>query len=268
MTTAVSAPLRPDRQAPPGGPGWGKDGPGRERRAGAGLAPWGVVAIWGVLLTALAAAGAGFGNSALVLEVSGSAAGFVLLLAVAVWLDRRLRPRRGCLRQPVRVGGVFMLAVAAALAWAGLAFGAWLVMIAAAPLAAAIGLEIAARGGAGRGGARRRQGRQAGRRRAARPGARAARPGAVAQPRPVSAGRPHPARRPWQPGAGRRGGRSPGQPRPAIRPGGRAGYAGRSARTRASTAVRSPSGVCTGRSACSALRMARPPSSAVTSAGV
>src|SRR5579875_1518993 len=136
MTTAVSAPLRPDRQAPPGGPGWGKDGPGRERRAGAGLAPWGVVAIWGVLLTALAAAGAGFGNSA-------------LLLAVAVWLDRRLRPRRGCLRQPVRVGGVFMLAVAAALAWAGLAFGAWLVMIAAAPLAAAIGLEIAARRSAG-----------------------------------------------------------------------------------------------------------------------
>src|SRR5579875_157544 len=149
MTTAVSAPLRPDRQAPPGGPGWGKDGPGRERRAGAGLAPWGVVAIWGVLLTALTAAGAGFGNSALVLEVSGSAAGFVLLLAVAVWLDRRLRPRRGCLRQPVRVGGVFMLAVAAALAWAGLAFGAWLVMIAAAPLAAAIGLEIAARRSAG-----------------------------------------------------------------------------------------------------------------------
>jgi hypothetical protein len=145
MTATVSARPRPARQAPPGGPGTGKDGPGRERRAGAGLAPWGVVAIWGVLLAALAAAGAGFGNGAVVLEVSGSAAGFVLLLAAAVWLDRRLRPRRSWLRQPVRVGGVFMLAVTAALAWAGLAFGAWLVMIAAAPLAAAIGLEIAAR---------------------------------------------------------------------------------------------------------------------------
>jgi hypothetical protein len=145
MTTAVSARPRPARQAPPGGPGRGKDRPERERRSGAGLAPWGVVVLWGVLLASLAAAGAAFGNGALVLELSGSAAGFVLLLAAVVWLDWRLRPRRGWLRQPVRVGGVFMLAVAAALAWAGLAFGAWLVLIAAAPLAAAIGMEIAAR---------------------------------------------------------------------------------------------------------------------------
>lgn len=145
MTTAVSTRPQPAQQAPPGGPRAGKNGPGRERRAGQGLAPWGVVAIWGVMLAVLAAAGAGFGNSALVLEVSGSAAGLVLLLAAAVWLDRRLRPRTGWWRQPVRAGGVLMLAVTAMLAWLGLAFGAWLVMIAAVPLTTAIGLEIAAR---------------------------------------------------------------------------------------------------------------------------
>jgi hypothetical protein len=137
MATAVSARPHLARHARPGGP--------REPRNGPGLAPWGVVAIWGSLLAVLAAAGAGFGNNTLVLEVSGSAAGFVLLLAAAVWLDRRLRPRRSWLRQPARIGGVFMLAVAAMLAWLGLAFGGWLVMIAAVPLTAAIGLEIAAR---------------------------------------------------------------------------------------------------------------------------
>ncbi len=104
-----------------------------------------MVAIWGTLLALLTAVGAGFGNSALVLEISGSAAGFVLLLAAAVWLDRRLHPRTGWLRQPVRAGGVLMLAVTAMLAWLGLAFGTWLVMVAVVPLTAAIGLEIAAR---------------------------------------------------------------------------------------------------------------------------
>ncbi len=148
MTTAVSAGPQPARQAPPGGTRPGKDGMGRDRRAGAALAPWAVVAIWGVLLAALAAVGAGFGNSALVLEVSGSAAGLILLLAAAVWLDRRLRPRRRWLRQPVRIGGMFLLAVAAVLGWLGLAFGAWLVIIAAVPLIGAAGLEVAARRGA------------------------------------------------------------------------------------------------------------------------
>ena len=45
-------------------------------------------------------------------------------------------------------------------------------------------------------------------------------------------------------------------------------YAGPSARTRVSIAVRSPSGARTGRMTCSARRMARPSSSAVTAAGV
>ena len=87
---------------------------------------------------------AGFGNNTVVLEVSGSSAGFVLLLAGAVWLDRRLRPDRGYLRQPTRVGGVVLFAVAATLAWLGFAFGAWLMMVVAVPLIAAVGLEIAA----------------------------------------------------------------------------------------------------------------------------
>jgi hypothetical protein len=117
----------------------------RPRRPHVTLRPCGVVAIWATLLGALAATSAGFGNNALVLEISGSAAGFVLLLAGIVRLDRRLHPARSYLRQPTRVGGVVMLAVAIALGWLGTAFGAWLMIIAAVPLLAAIGLEILAR---------------------------------------------------------------------------------------------------------------------------
>lgn len=93
----------------------------------------------------LVAADAGFGNGALVLEISGSSAGFVLLLAGAVWLDRRLRPYRGYLRYPARAGGVFLFAVAAMLAWLSLAFGAWTIYLAVVPFIAAISLEAAAR---------------------------------------------------------------------------------------------------------------------------
>lgn len=108
------------------------------------LLPCEVVAIWGVLLGVLAAVSAGFGNNVLVLSVASSAAGGVLLLAGLVWLDWRLRRRRRCLRQPTRVGGVISFAVAAMLAWLGLAFGEWLLIIAGAPLLAAVGLEVSA----------------------------------------------------------------------------------------------------------------------------
>jgi hypothetical protein len=104
-----------------------------------------VVAIWAALLGLLVAAGAGFGNSALVLELSGTSAALVLLTAGSVWLHRRLRPNLGYLRQPTRVGGVVMLAVAIALSWLGYAFGAWLMMIAVVPFLAAVGLEFSAR---------------------------------------------------------------------------------------------------------------------------
>lgn len=135
MATRVTQP-RPDRpQAPPR-----PVGPQRQRPLG----PWAVVAIWAVLLGLLVATDAGFGNDAVVLEISGSSAGFVLLLAGTVWLDRRLRPYRGYLRHPTRVGGVFLFAVAAMLAWLSLAFGAWTIYIAVVPFIAAVGLEVAA----------------------------------------------------------------------------------------------------------------------------
>jgi hypothetical protein len=138
MTAPVTARPRPDEhEAQPERP----DEPDRQRPT---LRPWTAVAIWAVLLGLLVAMGTGFGNSTFVLEVSGSSAGFVLLLAGAVWLDRRLRPDRGYLRYPTRVGGVVLFAVAVTLAWLGLAFGAWLTMIAAVPFIAAVGLEAAA----------------------------------------------------------------------------------------------------------------------------
>ncbi|MHB1592828.1 MAG: hypothetical protein ACYCU3_01450 [Streptosporangiaceae bacterium] len=98
-----------------------------------------------MLLGALVATSAGFGSNGLVLEISGSSAGLVLLIAGSVWLDRRLRPARSYLRQPTRIGGAVMLAVAAALGFLGIAFGAWLMIIAVVPLIAAIGLEVLAR---------------------------------------------------------------------------------------------------------------------------
>jgi membrane protein YdbS with pleckstrin-like domain len=138
MATRVSTQPRPSRpQAPLRRPA----GPEGQRP----LRAWAVVAIWAVLLGVLVATDAGFGNNAVVLEISGSSAGFVLLLASAVWLDKRLRPYRGLLRHPTRVGGVFLFAVAATLAWLSLAFGAWTIYIAVVPLIAAVGLEAAAR---------------------------------------------------------------------------------------------------------------------------
>jgi hypothetical protein len=139
MTAPVAASSRPDQhEAQPERP----DEPDRQRPT---LRPWTAVAIWAVLLGLLVAMSAGFGNNTFVLEVSGSSAGFVLLLAGAVWLDRRLRPDCGYRRSPTRVGGVVLFAVAFTLAWLGLAFGAWLTMIAAVPFIAAVGLEVAAR---------------------------------------------------------------------------------------------------------------------------
>lgn len=139
MTAPVSAGPRPGRnEAQPERP----DEPDSQRVT---LRPWTVVALWAVLLGLLVALGAGFGNSPFVLEVSGSSAGLVLLLAGAVWLDRRLRPGSGYLRYPTRVGGVVLFAVAVTLEWLGFAFGAWLMLIAAVPFIAAVGLEVAAR---------------------------------------------------------------------------------------------------------------------------
>lgn len=145
MTAPVSARPRPAQAGArpdwPDEPEW----PDEADQPRAALQPWTVVAIWSVLLGLLVGMDAGFGNDTFVLEVSGSSAGFVLLLAGAVWLDRRLRPDRGYLRQPTRVGGVVLFAVTAMLAWLSFAFGAWLMMVAAVPFIPAVGLEVAAR---------------------------------------------------------------------------------------------------------------------------
>lgn len=155
MTTRVSpGPLFENQRPVPGGPVTGQpvrgrpDDPRRVHREGSSLAPWTVVAVWAVLLGILAAVGAAMGNNLVVLEISGGAAVLVLAIAGAVWLDHRLRPNRGVYSLPVRLGGTFLFAVTALTAWLALAFGQYMLYLAAVPLAGAVGLEIAARRGA------------------------------------------------------------------------------------------------------------------------
>lgn len=145
MTIHVS-PLSHDQRPLPGAPVSGIPGDrGRSPRDSTSLAPWAIVAIWAVLLGILAAVSAAMGNNMVVLEISGGAAVLVLVVAGAVWLDQRLRPHRGVYSQPVRIGGVFLFAVTAVTAWLALAFGQFMLYLAAVPLAGALGLEIAAR---------------------------------------------------------------------------------------------------------------------------
>lgn len=119
--------------------------PAADGSEGAGLPPWAVVAAWAVLLGLLTAISAGFGNDAVATEIFGSAATLILMVAVAVWLDLRFRPYRAVLRLPVRLGGVFLFAVTATVAWLSLAFGEFMLMLAVVPFAGAVGLEVAAR---------------------------------------------------------------------------------------------------------------------------
>lgn len=142
MTTHVAAKPQP---APGAGEPVTPNEPGILPEDQPALRPWAVVAGWAVLLGVLSAVGAAFGNNAVVEEISGGAAGLALVIAAAVWLDLRLRPNRGVLALPVRLGGVVLFAVAACLVLLGLAFGEFMPMIAAVPLAAGIGVEIAAR---------------------------------------------------------------------------------------------------------------------------
>lgn len=113
--------------------------------AGPSLAPWAVVAIWAVLLGILVSISAAMGNNLVVLEISGGAALLVLVIAGAVWLHQRLRPYRGTYSLPVRIGGVFLLAVTVETAWLSLAFGQYMLYLAVVPLTGAVLLETAAR---------------------------------------------------------------------------------------------------------------------------
>jgi hypothetical protein len=113
------------------------------------LSPAAVVLLWGLANLALAAVLIGFAlaTSASLLNIGlycGSAA-LVFILAAVVWLTRRREPLAHGLRLPARPAAALLLAVGVALIWLGLPFGAWLPMIAAVPLAAALILELTAR---------------------------------------------------------------------------------------------------------------------------
>lgn len=135
MTTSVSTPRQPVRH---------EADPDPDPDAKGSLRPWTVVTIWAVLLGLLAAVSAGFGNNPVVLAISGGAAALILVLAGIVWLDHRFRPRRTVFGLPVRLGGGFLFAVAATVAWLSLAFGEFMFMLAVVPFAGAVGLQVAA----------------------------------------------------------------------------------------------------------------------------
>jgi hypothetical protein len=104
-----------------------------------------VVAIWAVLNGLLVALLAAFRGSDFVLELYGSAAAFVLVLAGVVWLGRRHRPWQRGWRQPAGTGSVALFAVGVMLLWLGLAFGKWVAILSAFPFVLALVLEISAR---------------------------------------------------------------------------------------------------------------------------
>lgn len=114
------------------------------------LGGWGVVALWGLFNAVLAAVLTGFvlggyGDSPFDLEAYWSSVGLVLVVAAVIWLARRYRPWQRGWRQPAGTASVILFAVGVLLEWMGVAFGIWLIIIGAFPLALAIGLEVAYR---------------------------------------------------------------------------------------------------------------------------
>lgn len=113
-----------------------------------------VVAFWGLLnVVALALlagfVGAGLGGKLVEVYIYIGSVLIVFLLALLVWLARRRR-RRGLdrgLTVPVRPASALLLAVAFTLLWLGLAFGMWVSILSAFPLAAAALTEFYARRG-------------------------------------------------------------------------------------------------------------------------
>ncbi len=111
-----------------------------------------VVAAWGALNALLAGLLAGFtaagldgspgSGGALAFAIYAAASALVFVIAGGVWLGRR---RGAALRVPARPGAAALLAVGVTLIWLGLSFGAWIQLLAAFPLLAALMLEISAR---------------------------------------------------------------------------------------------------------------------------
>lgn len=108
-----------------------------------------VVLIWGAFNTILACVLAGFTASgtiggaglagALAFSIYAVSATLVFVIALAVWSGRR---RLRGLSVPPRPGAALLLALGVAMAWAGLALGAWTAYLAVAPLLAALVLEL------------------------------------------------------------------------------------------------------------------------------
>jgi hypothetical protein len=108
-----------------------------------------VVLIWGAFNTILAAVLAGFTASgtvggagpagALAFIIYAASATLVFLIALAVWAGRR---RSRGLNEPPRPGSALLLAAGVAIAWAGLAVGAWAGYLAAPVVLAALVLEF------------------------------------------------------------------------------------------------------------------------------
>lgn len=108
-----------------------------------------VVLFWGGLNTILAAVLAGFTASgtvggpgpagALAFIIYAVSATGVFLIGLAVWAGKR---RREGADQPPRPAAAVLLATGVAMAWAGLAVGAWAAILAAPVLLAAVVLEF------------------------------------------------------------------------------------------------------------------------------
>jgi hypothetical protein len=110
-----------------------------------------VVAVWGIANAALIAVLIGFvavrSGPGLDIVLYCASAALVFALALLAWLVRRRgrEPLGRGLRVPARPAATVLLAAGVALIWLGLPFGAWLPMVAIAPLTAAFVMEIAAR---------------------------------------------------------------------------------------------------------------------------
>ena len=108
-----------------------------------------VVLFWGGLNTILAAVLAAFTASgtvggpgpagALAFIIYAVSATGVFLLGLAVWAGKR---RRQAPDQPPRPAAAVLLATGVAMAWAGLAVGAWAAVLAVPVVVAAVVLEV------------------------------------------------------------------------------------------------------------------------------
>jgi hypothetical protein len=114
------------------------------------FSPLAVVLLWMAFNTVLAGVLAGFVASGHQTGMIGVVYYFGFMsviagIAAALWLVRRRQPLERGLRIPARPAAVVLLAAGVTLVCLGLAFGAWLPMLGAVLLVAALILEVSAR---------------------------------------------------------------------------------------------------------------------------